>query len=208
MKSINLVELKKELDDHLKKQVVSGKVLLDRFDMIDESSRKSPSYCDPNYAGFYYHLGKKLNPKSLLEFGFDLGLFPACFLISCKSVNRFYGFRIDDGNYFSNRIGARNVKKSYKGEAKYHYGKIYDRSFDEYLIKNWDMVIFACEDKYDKQMEYFEYVWPHVNENGIIICENISRHEPTKQAFDAFSYSKNREPVFFGTRHGTYLLQK
>ena len=59
MKHYNLAEIKSKIDYDLKKQLVGGKILLDRLAMIDESSRKSPSYVDPNYAGFYYHLDRK-----------------------------------------------------------------------------------------------------------------------------------------------------
>lgn len=75
MKQIDLKKLKLDVDVHLKKELISGKLLLDRFCMINEDSRKSPSYSDPKFTAFYYHLGKYLEPKSLLEVGFDLGLF-------------------------------------------------------------------------------------------------------------------------------------
>lgn len=208
MKQIDLKKLKKRLDSDLKKQLVSGRVLLDRYCMIDELSRKSPSYCDPNYAGFYYHLGKYIRPNSLMEFGFDLGLFSACFMIRCKSVNNYFGFRDYDGTYFSHRIGAKNIKRSYRGKAKYHYGNIHDNVFDKVFQQTWDMVIFSSEEKYDKHLQYFDFVWPHLNENAIIVCDNIKRNSPTREAFEAFAHSKNREFTFFATRHGTMVLQK
>jgi len=208
MKQIELEYLKKKVDVDLKKQLISGRVLLDRYCMIDELSRKSPSYCDPNYAGFYYHLGKYISPNSLMEFGFDLGLFSACFMISCKTVKNYFAFRESDGSFFSERIGARNIRRSYKGNSKYHYGSIHDDIFDKVFENRWDMVIFSVEEKYDKQLQYFEFVWPYLNENAIMVCDNIRRNQATKDAFEAFAFSKNRESCFFNTRHGTMILQK
>ncbi len=208
IKNYNLIDLKCKIDSDLQKQTISGRVLLDRFCMIDETSRKSPSYTDPNYAGFYYHFGKYIEPNSIFEFGFDLGLFPASFMISCKTVQRFLGFREKDGDFFSERIGARNIKKSFKGKSDYYHGTIYDKKFDKFLMNSWDMIIFATEYKYDKQLEYLDFIWPHVSDYGIIVCDNLNRHSPTKEAFNAFAQSKNREPILFSTRHGTGLLQK
>ena len=88
MIKLELTEFKKALDSNLESRSVSGKVILDRFCVIDESSRRSPSYLDPNYSGFYYHLTKYVHPCSLLEIGFDLGLLSCTFLSACKSVNK------------------------------------------------------------------------------------------------------------------------
>jgi len=53
MEELSLDILKKEIEPSLKKQAISGRYLLDRFCLIDESSRKSPAYVDPTYAPFY-----------------------------------------------------------------------------------------------------------------------------------------------------------
>jgi predicted O-methyltransferase YrrM len=209
MKQIDLKKLKLDVDVHLKKELISGKLLLDRFCMINEDSRKSPSYSDPKFTAFYYHLGKYLEPKSLLEVGFDLGLFSGCFMISCKTVEKFLAFRENKKDYyFSSKIGQRNIKKYFKGPIVFHFGTIYDDLLDKNLSQPYDMIIITMEQAYDKQLEYMEFFWPHLSENGIMVCENIIYHEPTKEAFDAFAFSKNREPIIFSTRNGTGILQK
>ena len=104
MIKLELSEFKKALDSNLESRSVSGKVILDRFCVIDESSRRSPSYLDPNYSGFYYHLTKYVHPCSLLEIGFDLGLLSCTFLSACKSVNRFLGYRLPSEEFISTRL--------------------------------------------------------------------------------------------------------
>ena len=96
------------LNEELKAQRISGRVLLDRLCVIDENSRKSPAYLDPNFAGFYYHLGKKIQAQSMLEIGFDLGLLSASFLISCTTVKKFVGFCESDKGFIPTRLGKRN----------------------------------------------------------------------------------------------------
>ena len=100
MQSIDYNHFKTAIDLDLTTQKISGKILLDRFCVIDEESRRSPAYIDPNFSGFYYHLGKKIDPESMIEIGFDLGLLSGSFLTSCKSVKRFLGFR-EKSKYFA-----------------------------------------------------------------------------------------------------------
>jgi hypothetical protein len=93
VKSISLNDLEKELKLSIEKGAISGRVLLDRFCLIDEQSRKSPAYVDPRYAPFYYYLGKFIEPEKILEVGFDLGLLSSSLMLSCKSVKEFFGFK-------------------------------------------------------------------------------------------------------------------
>mgnify|MGYP003344151795 FL=1 len=160
------------------------------------------------FRSFYYHLGKYISPISLMEFGFDLGLFPGCFMTSCKSVKKFYGFKEKDGSFFSERIGARNIKKVYKGQSSYHHGLIYDKYFDKIMMNSLDLIIFSSEQKYDKQLEILDFIWPYLSDYGIIVCDNLNRNEGTKEAFDAFCHGRNRDSIIFGTRHGTGLVRK
>jgi hypothetical protein len=209
MKILEHDNLKNQMNKHLKQQMVAGRVFLDRFCMIDEDSRKSTSYADPNYSGFYYHLSKYIDPENIVDFSFDLGLLPATFMISCKSVKNFLGFREKTSDFFSFRLGRRNIKRVFKGNAKYYHGEIYDKEFDE-IFGNffWDFIIFNNEDRYDKMLEKLEFVWFNLKENGIIVCENIKRYTPVREAFMAFSESHNRKPIVFDTRYGTGLVQK
>jgi hypothetical protein len=207
MDNIRLKDIEPLLQTDLARQLVGGRFILDRFCVIDEDSRRSPAYVDPNYAGFYYHLGKYIQPRFLLEIGFDLGLLSASFLVSCKSVKKFVGFRGVSKIFVSPRLGHKNVSKVMKGEKVFHIGELFDSVF-ETLIYGVDAAIITEESSYDRHLEYLDFIWPSLRENGIIVCEYLDKNKPAMDAYRAFCESKNREPMLFATRYGTGLVQK
>lgn len=195
-------KLKSDLDCLLKKQLISGKILLDRLGFLDESSRKAPAYTDPNYAPFYYHLGKFVFPKTFLSFNFSLGLLESSFLQSCRTVEYFFGFRSKSSEYYSTRLGNFNLGKKIKKD--FYIGNFRDDEFiDTISSKKWDFVLVNEESSYDKCLEYLEFIWPHIPEYGIIVGENLDNH-----AFLSFCESVNRNPFVFETRYRTGIVQK
>ena len=58
-------------------------------------------FADPKYFPFFYHLGKKVQPRKLLEIGFGLGLVSGCFLQGCKSVQEFTAFQDKRDEFYS-----------------------------------------------------------------------------------------------------------
>ena len=209
MKKTDIQWLTAIMNSELDAGTVSGRVILDRLRLIDEDSRKTAPYLDHRYAPFYYHLGKHIDPLSVMEVGFGLGLLSASFFTSCKSAKRFFGYRESSLDFAPIRIGKSNISLRFKGEAKFYIGSIFDQEFiDIFSPNSWDLVILNDETVYDKHLEYLDAVWPQVSENGLIIAEYIDRHIPARDAFFAFCESKNRKPVVFETRYGTGLLQK
>lgn len=209
MQHIDLDLLKSKIDADLQAKRISGRALLDRFSVIDNDSRKTAPYLDHRYAVFYYHLGKYVKPLSVLEFGFTLGLLSCSFLSSCKTPKHFLGFKEIGPDYVPIRLGKRNIRLVFKEDANFYVGKLHDPEFEDIFSPNsWDLIILNIETVYDKHLEYLDFVWPKVSENGLIIAEYINRHIPAKEAFSAFCQSKNRKPAFFETRYGTGILQK
>jgi hypothetical protein len=209
MEKVDLEILVKTLNVGLDAQVISGRVLLDRLHVIDEDSRKTAAYLDHRYAPFYYHLGKYIKPKSVMEVGFDLGLLSASLLTSCKTVKLFFGYKSNGPNFIPTRLGKANIRLRFKGEANFYIGNTYDQEFiDIFSPNSWDLVILNDETVYDKHLEYLDAVWPNVSEHGLVIAEYIDRHAPAREAFLAFCESKNRQPAVFETRYGTGILQK
>ena len=203
---VELDSLKKNIDKLLKKQLISGKIFLDKLGFIDENSRKTVAYTDPNYVPFYYYLGKFIKPISFLSLNFSLGLLESCFFKSCKSVEYFYGFHQKNKDYYSIRIGNKNL--GFKKNKKIYIGDFRDDNFNKDVENSWDLVLINEELSYDRYLEYLEFIWPYLNENGLIICENICYDSAGKNAFISFSESINRKPVIFHTRYGTGILQK
>jgi len=209
MKKVDLQLLATAVNKGLDTQAISGRVLLDRLHVIDEGSRKTAAYLDHRYAPFYYHLGKHVEPRTVMEIGFDLGLLSASLLTSCKTVKQFFGYKANGPEFVPTRLGKGNIKLRFKGEANFYIGNTHDQEFlDIFSPNSWDLVILNDETVYDKHLEYLDAIWPHVSEHGLVIAEYIDRHVPAKQAFLAFCESKNRQPVVFDTRYGTGILQK
>lgn len=201
--------MKKKLDHDLAAQLISGSTLLNSMRLIDEDSRKSAPYADPNYCPFYFHLGKYFKAEKVLEFGFTLGLLSASYFTSCKDSKYFLGFLEKKEEFFSVRLGRANIRLKFKGDADFYVGNLHDQIFlDKFSPNSWDLTILNDESVYDKHLEYLDAVWPYVSEGGLVVSEYIDRHEPAKDAFFAFCESKNRQPVVFATRYGTGILQK
>lgn len=207
MENFDFQIIEPKLNKDLEVSSVSGRIVLDRLRLIDEDSRKTAAYMDHKYAPFYYHLGKYVSPKSFLEFGFDLGLLSCSFFTSCKTVQNFLGYR--ETPSVATRIGKSNIKLRFKGDADFYSGNLTDETFQRLFLKNdWDLILMNCETSYDKHLEYLDTAWGNTSEFGIIVAEYIDRHQPAKEAFAAFSQSKNRKPTFFKTRYGTGIIQK
>lgn len=210
MEKISLDVIKKELELMLAKQVISGRTLLDRFCLINEASRKSPPYVDPRYAPFYYYLGKLIKPKTMVEIGFDLGLLSSSLLTSCSSVEEFLGFKeVKTRTYFSNRIGAINIKKVCKAKKEFVYGEMFDKRLEQKVrSKKWDLILINEEKDYDKQLMYLEMMWSCASENAIMVVEYIKSHQASKEAFKSFVGSKDADYKIFDTRYGTGLVAR
>lgn len=204
-----LKELKGKIEAHLKKQLVSGRVLLDRFRVIDEDSRKTSIYTDHRYAPFYYHLGKYLAPKNVIEVGFNLGFVSGCFLKSCKSVRKMFAFQEKTDEFYSTRLAAKNVKSNYDGELITHVGYIIDESVIN-LISNdsWDLVFLNERWDYDKYLNALEILWKHMSLGGMVVWDHTATHEPASKAFVNFCKIKNANSIKFETRHGVGIIQK
>ena len=209
MKKTDLQWLAAVMNSELDDGAISGRTVLDRLRLIDEDSRKTAPYLDHRYAPFYYHLGKHIEPLSVMEIGFSLGLLSASFFTSCKSAKKFFGYKENSPDFTPTRIGKSNINLRFKGKSFYYMGNLHDQEFiDIFSPNSWDLVILNDETFYDKHLEYLDVVWGKISENGLIVAEYIDRHAPAREAFFAFCESKNRKPVLFKTRYGTALLQK
>jgi predicted O-methyltransferase YrrM len=202
------IELKLLLEEKLDKNL-SPRVFLDSMRVIDEESRKTAAYNDPRYIPFYYWLGEAVKPKSVIEIGFRLGLCSGNFFRGCKTAEKFFAFQEISTEYYSPRIGRRNVKDHFKGKFDIHVGFLTDDRVDMILSVNvWDLAIINEEVGYDKHRSYLEVIWSKLNTDGLIIMDYVSRHKPAKEAFLDFCKYVNREPVVVNTRYGIGIIRK
>jgi hypothetical protein len=206
---MDLQELGDKLTPEFEKELISSRVLLDRLVVIDEASRKSAAYQDPRYAPFYFHLGKFVQPKTLIEFGFGLGLLSSCFFAKCETVESFLAYEPNTDDFYSPRLAFSNVKKSYQGKFDFYRGKFTDDKFLHKLDENeWDLAFLNDETSLDQNRDYLDLLWERMSFDGFIVMNYLFRHKPAKDAFETFCKIVNRKPVFFNTRYGTGIVQK
>ena len=202
------IELKELVEKDLSKNLVGANILLDRFKVIDDNSRKTAVYNDPRYAPFYYHLGKYVKPKKLVEFGFGLGFISGSFLTSCKSVERFVGFQPTPDEFYSPTLGKANIKRVYKGNFESYVGGIFDKRLDVILGAGADFVIMNEETTYENHRVYMEFMWERMSLDGFMVIDHAHQHEPCRKAFADFCKIVNREPVLCKTRYGAGLIKR
>jgi hypothetical protein len=200
-------DIKPILASKLKAQAIGPRVFLDKLRLIDESSRKSSQYQDPNYLPFYYHIGKLVQPKSLLHIGLDLGLPSCCFLQGSPQVERMLCFQRASKDFYSPRIALSNIK-DVKGKMfpiDYYYGNVVDGDFIKKMSLKFDMVIITEKINGDRINETLDVCWEYLNLDGFLCLDYASE---TKDIFSDFCKARNRPFVFFTTRYGAGLTQK
>jgi len=201
-------DIKDFLEKELKKQLLSGRVMLDRFRVIDEESRKSSVYNCTKYVQPYYHLSKLIQPKSMVEFGFKLGFFSASFLKGCKTVSNLFLYQ-EQMQGFSQKLGIANVRDNYKNIIFCHVGSIFDDRFLVNFKKNkFDLAIINEELSYDKHRDYLDVIWDQLNSDGLIAMDYINRQKACKEAYFDFCKSKNRPETVVDSRYGIGLIMR
>jgi len=207
-------KLKLEINEKLKKQTVSSRVLLDRLTLVDEFSRKSLQYQDSKYLPFYYYLSKFLPSKSLFHIGFDLALPSCCFIKGSDYIERILGFRRqkEKEEFYSPRLAISNLKnsksKSKKLEIDFYQGNIIDRFLTEKLSRKFDLIIIT-EDEPDYIIrEYLDVCWEHMNPNGFLVLDYLNTSNKLNLMFENFCKSKSRNYGIFETRYKTGIVEK
>ncbi len=194
-----LEKLKKRLPSH---------IFLDRMRLIDEDSRQSLAYNNATYIPVYYWLGTLLQPSTVVEFGFRLGLLSGNFLKSCKTVNCFLALQeVKTGEFYSDRLGKSNIKDHYKGSFYIHVGTCNDDIFVTRLKSlEIDLAIINEEVSYDRHRQYYDLLWPQMAKDGIIVVDYLKKYKPSAVAFKDFCTSVNREPVYVETDYGVGMV--
>lgn len=203
-------QIKDIIEADLQKQNISARALLSNMRVVEETSRKTFAYMDNKYAPFYYHLGKYIQPKSLIKIGFRLGLLAGSFLKSCKSVERFLGFQEKDEGHYSSRIGIANIKDllSSKNISIYH-GQLLDESFLKMIhCTKWDLAIVNNESNYDKMRLYLDLLWDNINEGGLIVIDYLKSNKKISEIYKDFCKIHNRDQVIINTRYGVGLINR
>lgn len=206
---IDLESLGDVLAERLDRSHLNTQHLLGRCRLIDEGSRDTPAFTDPRYLPFYYHLGEAVPATSLVEIGFRLGLPSACFLQGCRGVEAFFGFREDQGEFYSPRLAVGNVKDHFRGKIATAHGATTDPAFlDNLGGRRWDVVLIDEETEYDKHRTYLDLAWAALASGGLLVVDYLNRHEPSRRAFREFCATHGRPPAVLPTRYGVGIIQR
>jgi hypothetical protein len=205
---MKLQDFSKDLDKKLNNQLISSRVLLDKLRLVDDISRKSGQYQDPLYLPFYFHIGKFVNPNSVLQVGLNLGLEMCCFLQGNKNPSYFLGFQNNDGNFYSERLAFSNIKDiSKKIKLDFYHGSLLDNDFLLKLI-NFDLIMITEKSNFDKIMEALDVCWNKLNLDGFLVVDYLDYDKKIKKIFLDFCKVKNREGFVYKTRYGAGIVQK
>lgn len=186
------------------KSNLSTRHLLSQARLIDEKSRNSPAFDDPKYMPVYYRLGQELQPKKVLEIGFELGLKAACLLLGSQQTESYVGFQNKQEEYYALRLGRSNVKTVYDKSLDVTLGDLTDLE-ESIKSKSFDMAILGDRTLLDIR-PWLNLIWNHVDEEGLIIVDYIE--EKRRSEFLLFCSTKNREPFLLETRYGLAILKR
>lgn len=203
-------EMHKEINSKLRTQLVTPRVLLDKLRLIDDDSRRSSQYQDPNYLPFYYYLSKFIQPKSVFHLGLNLGLPLCCFLSGCSSAERVFCFQRKSKQFYSPRLALSNIRdvKGRKFPLDYHFGEMVDREMEEKMRPGFDLVMITEKTNGDQTSEALDVCWDRLHLDGFLVLDHAGSNLDIGRIFHSFCKSKNRPFVSFSTRYGTCLVQK
>jgi hypothetical protein len=207
---MQLKELKERINEDLQKGLMPANIILRQFCMFDESARESIVCVDSSYFPFYYHLGKYIQPESLIEIGLGIGLVSGSFMSTCKSVKRFLGFNSPkkENSWRIGRLNVLNVNsKLQETDCRFALGN-FKNIVSEISKKEWDLVLMNEVMDYDSYRYALDVLWDVLVLDGYMVVDKISSEEICRKCFDDFVKSKNREYVKFETLYGSGIIMK
>lgn len=204
-----LDEIVAQLKDKMKKQHIPPRILLDRLRLIDEGSRRSGQYLDPNYLPFYYHLSGLISPRDVLHIGLELGLPSCCFLLGSKTASRITCFQRRFSGFYSPRIALSNIKdvKGRKFPVEFHNGLIIDLEMQEKMIRGFDLVMITEKTSPDDLQEILDVTWEKLRLDGFLVVDHMSEKDRA-MVFNNFCKAKDRSSANLKTRYGVSIVQK
>lgn len=201
--------LYKKLTDRIQKQPLVPRYTLSQFKLNNEDYRLSSEYTDPTFYPFYYYLGKEVQCKNLIEFGFESGIESGCFIKGCKTVENYLGFKHKTNiNYWSSRIPIKNIYNALKKPVHHWHGDITDPEFlKNFFIRKWDCaLVVRSADTHELNRRYLELLWGQISLDGLIVVDRIKSSPEMKSAFEDFCKIVHRPINILNTRFGVGLV--
>ena len=180
-----------KLNSVLQNSIMPVSALIGNCKTIENSSLHNP-----NYFPFYYHLGKVVDAKSILDTDFYLGLKEVCFLKSCKSILKITGIVPNHEEYKD--LGVKYAKDNIKNVRNI------DVEIAESLSNidgSWDL-IFCDNPSFARNN--IQKLWGLLCFEGLLVIGNIYKNE---EEFSSIAVSVNRVPVVF-ERYKVGIIQR
>jgi len=202
-------DLVKRVRDSFSKSAIPAQALLSKFKYLNTNLSERAFFYDPKYFPFYFHLGRHLESKSLLDMTLGVGIPTSCFLLGCKTVERVSAFHRQETEHYPIRLAKHNIRTVYKGPSSYWVGNIDDLEFQKNLKAcEWDAVIISIPLSYDDCLSYLRLIWPSVSRGGLLIMDHVNYDKAMEQAFHDFARTNNRKTETFDTKYGVGLIFK
>jgi hypothetical protein len=200
-------ELQSDISERVRKQLMSPRTLLGGMRLIDESSRLSSQYQDPNYLPFYFHVGRVLDPKRVVCVGLDLGLQVSCLLKGCSGPESSFCVQPPSEGFYSPRLALSNVKsvagRRFPIEA--YSGRPHDHRPQEVARIGFDMAIVTRPTTSDDLMESMDFCWKGLVQGGAMVVDHLS-HGESDEVFKDFCLGRSASHHVFKTRYSTGMV--
>lgn len=210
MKELDINTLIVQLNYKLYKSPLNPRYCLSKFKVGNEDYRHMPSYTDPRNYLAYYYLACHLEPKKVLEIGFDIGIESGCFLTGClQHVEYFLGFHHKTSHYWSSRISRSNVANVLKKKADHWIGNVDDSEFlKKFLTHKWDCILITEITDESHYRKYLDLAWSRLDRNGVIVFDNVTNLKEASKAYSNYCDLVKRKPKVVKSRNGMGILIK
>jgi len=195
-----------EIGSRLKRRIIPPKAILGRLSVIDETSRLTGPYQDPDYLPFYFHAGRVLDPRRIICVGLDIGLHVSCLLQGCSEPECCLCVQPPSSEYYSPRIALSNIRSV--TSRRFPVSAAVSRLEEvEFPAAGFDMALITSRLPGDSTLDSLEACWRVLSDDGTILVDRLSEGS-TKEVFADFCKAKNVEFRAFETRYGTALARK
>lgn len=193
----------------LKNSRLPTKVILNKLRIMAIDIKASYFIADPYYLPFYYYLGKNLESKNVLQFGFEKGYIAGAFVLGCNTVQNLLSLEEEHKEFYSPQFGINTLRSIYSGNKSIHVGNINNENYLTNLKQGlWDTVLVSSTVSYDQYMMYLKTIWSYLDNNSLIFIDRVNDHADAKKAMYDFAKIKNRNAFEMFSKFGTGLIVK
>lgn len=195
-----------ELRRRLESQSVTPRVLLGDMRLLDESSRSSGQYQDPDYLPFYYHVARVFCPRKVFCLGLGLGLHVGCLLKGCSSPESAVCVQPPSDSFYSPRLALSNIRSAAgrRFPALAHEGRLDDPTLQRSVSGSFDLCMVTVEAPTDLLMEFMDFSWGRLRAGGLFLADRLVFGE-SEDVFDDFCKGRGADAMVFETRYRTGL---